>query len=199
VPLPVLVITGPSGAGKGTLIRALTERLAILTVAVSATTRPRRPGEEDGREYRFLSEDEFERRVRAGEFLEHVLFVGERYGTLSSEIERIGAQGRTCVLELEIDGALLVQERVAGAVTIFIAADLPELERRLRERATESSGEIGDRIALARWQLEQAYRFRYMVRNDDVERATEVLTAIVETELELSSEGAGTAGTMGRR
>jgi guanylate kinase len=196
VPLPVLVITGPSGAGKGTLIRALIERLPILTVAVSATTRPRRPGEEDGREYRFLSEDEFDRRVRAGEFLEHVLFIGERYGTLSSEIERIGAQGRTCVLELEIDGALLVQERVAGAVTIFIAADLPELERRLRERATESSGEIGDRIALARWQLEQAYRFRYMVRNDDVERATEVLTAIVDTELELAGESAGTAGTM---
>jgi guanylate kinase len=90
------------------------------------------------------------------------------------------------VLELEIGGALDVQDLLPNAVTIFIAADVPELERRLRERATESSGEIEDRIRLARWQLEQAYRFRYMVRNDDVERAIEGLSAIVERELELS-------------
>ena len=167
-------------------------RGAFRAAAISATTRPRRPGEEDGREYWFLAEDEFERRARTGELLEHVHFVGARYGTLSSEIDRIGELGRVCVLELEIDGALHVQERLAAAITIFIAADVPELERRLRDRATESSGEIEDRIALARWQLEQAYRFRYMVRNDDVERATEVLAAIVERELELSANAAGT-------
>ena len=183
---PVFVITGPSGAGKGTLIKALAERLPVLEVAVSATTRPRRPGEVDGVEYQFLAEEEFVARIAAGEFLEHVEYVSrKRYGTLRSEIERISGHGRACVLELELEGALRVQEDVPGAVSIFIAADVEELERRLRERATESTGEIGDRILLAREQLEQAHRFRYMVRNDDVRRATEVLVAIVKCELEL--------------
>jgi guanylate kinase len=163
------------------------ERLPELEVAVSATTRPQRPGEEDGREYWFLSEEEFLERVEAGDFLEHVTFVGARYGTLASEIDRVAAEGRVCILELEIDGALKVQEELDRAVTLFIAADVPELERRLSARATESSGEIGDRIALARHQLEQAYRFRYMVRNDDVERATEGLTALIERELQLAA------------
>jgi guanylate kinase len=184
--LRVFVITGPSGAGKGTLIQRLLDRLPELEVAVSATTRQQRPGEVDGREYWFLDEQEFVRRIERGEFLEHVQFVGGRYGTLSTEIERISAEGRVCVLELEIDGALYVQEHVPGACTIFIAADVDELERRLRERATESTGEIGERIAIARHQLEQAHRFRYMVRNDDVDRASEVLAAIVERELQMA-------------
>ncbi|MBA2299071.1 MAG: guanylate kinase [Actinobacteria bacterium] len=185
------MVTGPSGAGKGTLIKQLADRLPELEVAVSATTRVQRPGEENGREYWFLTEAEFVRRIGVGEFLEQVQYVGGRYGTLATEISRIADDGRVCVLELEIDGALRVQEQVAGSVTLFIAADVPELERRLRARATESSGEIGERIELARWQLEQAHRFRYMVRNDDVERATEALAALVERELQL-------AGTMAR-
>jgi guanylate kinase len=180
----VFVVTGPSGAGKGTLIRGLLERVDGLEVAVSATTRPQRPGEVEGREYRFLSDADFTRRVDAGEFLEWVPYVsGRRYGTLRSEIERVAEEGKVCVLELELDGALKVQDEVPGSVTIFIAADVAELERRLRERATESTGEIGERIALARDQLEQAHRFRYMVRNDDVERATDALAAVVECEL----------------
>lgn len=191
-PIPVFVVTGPSGAGKGTLIKRLVERHPDLEVAVSATTRPQRPGEEHGREYWFLTEDEFVDRIDAGAFLEHVTFAGGRYGTLASEIDRITADGHVCVLELEIEGALKVQEEVDASVTLFIAADVPELERRLLARATESSGEIGERISLARHQLEQAYRFRYMVRNDDVERATEALAALVERELQL-------AGTMARR
>ena len=191
---PVFVVTGPSGAGKGTLIRSLLERLPDqLEVAVSATTRQQRPGEVDGREYWFLGEAEFAARVEEDGFLEWVEYVSrKRYGTLRSEIDRIAEHGRVCVLELEIDGALYVQEHVRGACTIFIAADVDELERRLRERATESTGEIGERIAIARHQLEQAHRFRYMVRNDDVTRAGEVLAAIVERELVL-------AGTMARR
>ena len=189
---PVFVVTGPSGAGKGTLIRGLLEEVPSLEVAVSATTRPRRPGEEDGREYWFLTDEEFERRVAAGVFLEWVPYVsGRRYGTLRSEIDRISSEGRTCVLELELEGASTVQAEVSGSVTIFIAADVAELERRLRDRATESTGEIGERIELARDQLEQAHRFRYMVRNDDVARATAALTALVECELAL-------AGSMAR-
>ena len=190
---PVFVVTGPSGAGKGTLIRALIERVPDLEVAISATTRPQRPGEENGREYWFLSEDEFAARVADGAFLEWVEYVSHKcYGTLRSEIDRIGEHGRVCVLELELDGALHVQAEGPGACTIFISADVDELERRLRERATESTGEIDDRITLARLQLEQAHRFRYMVRNDDVTRASEVLAAIVERELLL-------AGTMAHR
>jgi guanylate kinase len=189
---PVFVVTGPSGAGKGTLIKGLLERVQGIEVAVSATTRPQRPGEVDGRDYWFLDDEEFTRRVEAGGFLEWVSYVsGRRYGTLRSEMERIADEGRVCVLELELDGALRVQEEVPGSVTIFIAADVPELERRLRERATESTGEIGERIALARTQLEQAHRFRYMVRNDDLERATTALAAIVDCELVF-------AGTMAR-
>jgi guanylate kinase len=189
---PVFVVTGPSGAGKGTLIKGLLERVPGLEVAVSATTRPQRPGEVDGREYWFLEDAEFTRRVDAGEFLEYVPYIsGRRYGTLRSEMDRIADEGRVCVLELELDGALRVQDEVPGSVTIFIAADVPELERRLGERATESTGEIGERIALARAQLEQAHRFRYMVRNDDVERATTALAAIVDCELAF-------AGTMSR-
>jgi guanylate kinase len=184
---PVFVVTGPSGAGKGTLIRALVERIPQLEVAVSATTRPRRPGETDGVEYHFLGEDEFVERVHAGEFIEHVAYVsGKRYGTLRSELERIAGHDRVCVLELELEGALRIQEELPESVTVFIAADVDELERRLRERATESTGEIGERIRLARAQLEQAHRFRYMVRNDDVHRAGEVLVALVDCEMRLA-------------
>jgi len=188
VDAPVIVVTGPSGAGKGTLIKALVARVPVLEVAISATTRPQRPGETDGVEYHFLSDEDFVGRIAADAFLEHVKYVsGKRYGTLRSEIQRVADDGRVCVLELELDGALRVQEGLPGSVTLFIAAPVEELERRLRERATESTGEIGDRIELARNQLEQAHRFRYMVRNDDVERATGSLCAIVERELEFAA------------
>src|SRR5215831_5923273 len=168
----VFVVTGPSGAGKGTLIRALLERLPELELAVSATTRLRRHGEYEGRDYYFLSDGEFARRVAAGEFLEHVTYVsGQRYGTLASEVDRIAAEGHLCVLELETEGALKVKEEVPGAVTIFVSAPLSELERRLRERATESAGEIGERLDLAESQLRQEGMFDYVVSNDELSRA----------------------------
>ena len=196
---PVFVVTGPSGAGKGTLIKGLAERVPGLEVAVSATTRPQRPGETDGVDYWFLSDDEFTRRVDADEFLEWVAYVsGRRYGTLRSEIYRIAADDEVCVLELELEGALKVQEEVPRSVTIFIAADVDELERRLRERATESTGEIGERIELAREQLERAHEFRYMVRNDDIERATAALAALVECELRRAGNEAATRPRSGR-
>jgi guanylate kinase len=181
---PVIVITGPSGAGKGTLIDTLLARVPGLEPAVSATTRAQRRGEEDGREYWFLTEGDFERRVAGGEFLEHVTYVsGRRYGTLRSEIDRIAGRGKVCVLELETQGALAVKEELPGAVTIFITAPLEELERRLRERATESDGEIGERLRLARGQMEQAVLFDHVVVNDDLERASDELAGIVANEL----------------
>ena len=176
----VLVVTGPSGAGKGTLIRELVERVPEIEVTVSATTRERRSGEEDGREYWFLSDHDFLERVGRGEFLEHVEYVsGRRYGTLRSELERIARRGHLPLLELETVGALRVKREVPGAVTIFISARVEELERRLRERATESTGEIGERIALARKQLEQEGEFDYVIENDDLERAVGELTTLV--------------------
>ena len=169
----------------------LVAREPRLGVAVSATTRERRPGEEDGVDYWFLSPDEFERRVRAGQFLEHVTYVsGNRYGTLRSELDRITADDRIPVLELETEGALDVQRRVPGALTIFV--DVPsfaELERRLRERATESAGEIGERLAPARRQRTQAHEFDYVVTNDDLDRAVAEVQGIIARELE-------TAGSM---
>ena len=166
------------------MIQALLERVPELEVAISATTRQRRDGEEDGREYWFLTDAEFARRVHDGDFLEHVTYVsGKRYGTLRDEVDRIRERGRVPVLELETEGALNVKEDEASVVTIFITAPIPELERRLRERASESEGEIGERIGLARKQLAQADQFDHVVVNDDLGRATEQLEEIVSREL----------------
>ncbi len=183
------MVTGPSGAGKGTLIRGLIARRPDLEVAVSATTRPRRPGEQDGREYTFLSDEGFVRRLENGEFLESVRYTGRRYGTLHAEVDRILAAGRSCVLELETEGAKRVKELRPDAVTVFVAApSFDELRRRLVERATESEGEIGERLALARRQIDEAPDFDYIVTNDDVDRAVAALDDIVSSE----TEGVGT-------
>jgi guanylate kinase len=178
--LPVFVITGQSGAGKGTLIERLLDLFPRLELAVSATTRARRPGEVDGVHYYFITDEEFDRRLENGEFLEyHVFPWGQRSGTLLSEIDRIGEKGDICVLELETEGALTVADRVPGAVTIFITAPIEELERRLRERATESAGEIGERLRVAREQLAVAGRFDHIVENDDLERAVGELSGLI--------------------
>jgi guanylate kinase len=173
------------------LIRALLERRDDVEIAVSATTRPLRPGEQQGREYYFLSDAEFDRRVAAGEFLEHVVYVsGQRYGTLNSEVDRILRAGYSCILELETQGARAVEEARPGVVSVFISApSFDELERRLRERATESAGEIGERLELARRQMDEADAFDYVVRNDDVERAAAELDRLVDAEI-------GAAGTL---
>jgi guanylate kinase len=192
--LPVFVVTGPSGAGKSMLERALLERLGDrLELAVSATTRPRRPGEQEGRDYWFVSDAEFDRMVVEDELLEWVSYVsGHRYGTPRSEIERIRAAGKAPLLDLETEGALRVRDEVPGAVTIFVdAPSFEELERRLRERATESAGEIGERLALARRQQQQAGEFDHVVVNDDLERAADQLSGIV-------NETLSSAGTMSR-
>jgi len=186
---PVVVVTGPSGAGKGTLERAVLDRIPQLALAVSATTRPRRASEENGREYWFISDEDFDERVGRGDFLEWVSYVsGHRYGTLRSEIDRIRELGKVPLLDLEIEGARHVRDTVPGAVTVFVdAPSFAELERRLRERATESSGEIDERLELAREQQTHADEFDHMIVNDDVERAVGELESIVRAALDSSA------------
>jgi guanylate kinase len=192
-PKPVFVVTGTSGAGKGTIERALLDRMPELELAISATTRERREDEEDGREYWFISDEAFDRKLAAGEFLEHIVFEwGQRSGTLRSEIDRILDEGRIPLLDLETEGALAVAESVPGAVTIFVRApSFEENERRLRERATESEGEIEERLELARHQLEQEHLFDHVVENDEVEHAVRQLEEIVR-------EALRAAGTLSR-
>jgi guanylate kinase len=189
---PVFVITGTSGEGKSTLARDLLERVPELELAISATTRPRRPGEKDGRDYYFVSEEEFGRRLEAGAFLESVeLPWGEGYrsGTLWSELDRIASEGHSPLLEIETGGALAVRDRVPAAVTIFVTApSKEELERRLRSRATESEGEIEERLDVAQSQLALESEFQHTIVNDDLGRALDELEGIVRGAL----DGAGT-------
>jgi guanylate kinase len=190
---PVFVLTGTSGEGKSTLATLLVERLpGELELAVSATTRPKRPGEQDGRDYWFLSDEEFDRKLEEGDFLESVELPwgeGRRSGTLWSELDRIAADGRSPVLEIETGGALAVRDRVPAAVTIFVTApSREERERRLRLRATESEGEIDERLDIAERQLALAPEFDHTIVNDDRERAVSELEGIVRKAL----DGAGT-------
>ena len=157
---------------------------------MSATTRPQRPNEVDGLHYWFKTDDEFDELVRSEGLLEWVEYVGHRYGTLRSEIDRIHATGRAPLLDLEIEGALRVRDEVPGAVAIFVDAPLEELERRLRARATESSGQIGERLAIAQEQKRFAGAFDHVVVNDDLERAAAALEQLVTEEL-------ATAATIG--
>lgn len=169
------------------------ERLPLLELAVSATTRPRRPGEEHGVHYWFVDEAEFDRLVAEGAFLEYIIHPwGQRVGTLWSEIDRIRAAGRVPLLDLETQGAKAVEDRLPEAVTIFVKApSLEELERRLRARATESAGEIEERLRIAREQLELEGDFDYVIVNDERERAVNELVAVVREEL-------AAAGTISR-
>lgn len=177
------VITGPSGVGKGTLIRELCRRIPELELSTSATTRPPREGERDGVEYHFLDGAEFARRVDAGEFLEHAVYSGNRYGTLRSEVEERTARGSPVLLEIEVQGARQVRASMPEAVQIFIAPPDPaDLRRRLEGRGTDSAEVIEGRLRVAAEELEARAEFRHTVVNDDVARATEELAGIVRAE-----------------
>ena len=177
--IPVLVITGPSGVGKGTLINGLLERCPGLELSVSATTRPPRPGEVDGREYHFLSASEFDERVSAGDFVEHAEYAGNRYGTLRSELER-DADG--IVLEIDLQGARQVRTTLPEATQIFIAPPSPgDLRRRLEGRASDSPDQIARRLEAAEVELAAQEEFGHVVVNDDVERALDELVELAAT------------------
>ena len=180
----LFVISGPSGAGKGTLIRGVLEqRPDIAEVATSATTRPKRPGEEEGREYFFLSTDAFLAKVDEDDFVEWVEFAGNHYGTLKSEVDRLLAEGANVILELEVDGSLVIQDSRPDACLIFIDTDPAELRRRLISRQTEDDGEIDVRLEIAAQQSQDKLRFDYVVHNAQVERAVAELLSTLEREL----------------
>jgi guanylate kinase len=152
-------------------------------VAVSATTRAKRPGEVDGVDYHFLTPEEFERRVRRGHFLEHVLYAGRRYGTLREEVERALAEDRSVVVEIELRGAREVRRVLSHAVSIFVAPpSLGELARRLEHRGTEDREELRERLAVGAWELQAMDEFDYRIVNEDVGTAIEELAGIIAAE-----------------
>ena len=178
------MITGPSGVGKGTLIRTLMERMPELELAVSATTRAPRPGEVAGVHYHFLSDEDFERRVQAGEFVEHARYSGRRYGTLRSELERRTASGVPLVLEIEVQGARQVREQGPPAVQIFISPPSEEaLRARLIGRGTDAPEAVAARLETARRELEARDEFDHEVVNDRLEDAVDALVDVVRREL----------------
>jgi guanylate kinase len=180
----VFVITGPSGVGKGTLIRMLRERLEGLELSTSATTRAPREGEVDGRDYHFLTREEFARRADANEFLEHAAYSGNRYGTLRSEVERRLEAGESVLLEIEVQGARQVRAAMPEAVLVFIAPPSAEMLReRLEGRGTDSAEAIDERLRTAELELAAQQEFKHVIVNDDLNRAAGELAAIVESEL----------------
>lgn len=180
----VFVITGPSGVGKGTLIRGLRARVPELELSVSATTRPPRAGEREGVDYHFLSDAEFDRLLREGAFVEHACYSGNRYGTLRSELERRLERGVPVVLEIEVQGARQVRERMPDAVTVFIAPPSEEaLRARLIGRGTDAPDQVQERMLLAARELCARTEFGHVVVNDRLEDAIDRLVEIVQAAL----------------
>ena len=185
------MITGPSGVGKGTLIRGLIERVPELELSVSATTRAPRPGERSGADYHFMDAEEFDRRVDNREFVEHASYSGSRYGTLRSELERRLRNGIPVVLEIEVQGARQVREAMPEALAVFIAPPSREaLRARLVGRGTDTPEQIERRMETAERELEAQPEFAHVVVNDRLEQATSELEQIVRRGLEGKDCGA---------
>lgn len=181
----VFVITGPSGVGKGTLIRGLLERVPNLELSVSATTRSPRPGERDGVDYHFLTAEAFDRRVAEGDFVEHAAYSGNRYGTMRSELEQALARGAPVVLEIEVQGARQVRRAMPAAVAVFISPPSRDaLRARLVGRGTDTPEQVDERLRTAERELEAQAEFSHVVVNDRLEEATGELEQIVRRGLE---------------
>ncbi|OFW60596.1 MAG: guanylate kinase [Actinobacteria bacterium RBG_16_64_13] len=196
----LVVISGPSGAGKGTLIKQVLSYVPGLALSVSATTRARRPGEMDGREYFFLTEDVFKRWVRAGRFLEWAEYTGHLYGTPAQAVRENLEAGRDVILEIELKGAKKVLAQCPDALMIFIMPpSLQELERRLRGRKTESEAAIRSRLARAKEEMAEVEKklgrsrlpYHYGIVNDSVERASQELAGIIKRTREQDEQADG--------
>jgi guanylate kinase len=176
----VFVITGPSGVGKGTLIRLLRERVPELALSVSATTRQARPGETQGDHYHFISDDEFDRHIREGDFVEWAEYSGRRYGTLRDELDRHTSGGRAVVLEIELQGARQVRDTLPEAIQIFIRPPSDDaLRHRLIGRGTDDAEQIERRLGVAEEELGAAHEFQHVVVNDRLDQAVDELERIV--------------------
>ncbi|MGH2739116.1 MAG: guanylate kinase [Actinomycetota bacterium] len=174
-------MSGPSGVGKGTVVRRMLERRSDLVLSISYTTRAPRPGEQDGRHYRFVSRDEFERMIGEDAFLEWAEVFGERYGTPAAEVEATRRTGRDVILEIDVLGAASVRRAVPDSLLVFLEPPSEEeLARRLRERGTESTEELERRLVEARRELSEARRFDHVVVNDEINRAAQEVLAIID-------------------
>lgn len=179
------MITGPSGVGKGTLIRGLLERVPCLTVSVSATTRAPRPGERSGHDYHFMDPEEFAAHAREGDFVEHAVYSGSSYGTLRSELERRLRDGVPVVLEIEVQGARQVRQAMPEALAVFIAPPSRDaLRARLVGRGTDPDEQIEQRMITGERELEAQPEFAHVIVNDRLEQATAELERIVRGALE---------------
>jgi len=177
----LLVVSGPSGSGKTSLCRALLERAPNLRLSVSATTRPPRPGEEDGRDYYFLSEDEFEHQMAEGAFLEHALVHGNHYGTRAADVARMRDAGHDVLLEIDWQGAEQVAQRCPDACRVFILPpSIEELRKRLTARGQDAPEIIERRVRAAREELAHADEAHYRIVNDDFDRALAEIESIYQ-------------------
>lgn len=180
----VFVITGPSGVGKGTLIRRLRESLPELRLSVSATTRPPRAGEDHGRDYWFLDDEEFARRVADGDFVEHAEYAGRHYGTLREELDRHLRDGAPVVLEIEVQGARQIRETMPEAVQVFVVPPSFEaLRERLEARGTDGAETIARRLEVSQTELESQHEFDHRIVNDDLEASVRELESFVRGHL----------------
>ena len=184
----LIVISGPSGVGKGTVVNRLMDRDPRVRLSISATTRPKRPSETDGIQYHFVTHEEFEQMIRDDQFLEHAQYVGNRYGTPEKAVNEMLEQGFDVVLEIEVQGGIQVMRRRPDAITVFIVApSFEELARRLRGRGDTDEEKVQMRLQQARMEYLVAPQYQYIVVNDEVENAVDDVQAILRTQ-DLRSE-----------
>jgi len=186
----LIVLSGPSGVGKGTILKEVMKDESLkLAFSISMTTREKREGEVDGVNYFFVSKDEFEQAVKDGKLLEYAEFVGNYYGTPLDYVEKLRNQGINVILEIEVQGCMQVQEKEPGALTIFIVPpSMEELESRIRGRKSEPEEIIQQRLAKAEKEMEMLNKYKYVVCNDDVDLAAEIISVIIRRHMEKNAK-----------